>query len=333
MNLVELAAKLNLSISTVSRALSRPEMVAPHTRERIAEAAERYGYRPNGIARSLRKGKTQTIGLIVSDIQNPFYAAVTRAAERVAARQGYTLIICNADENAENEMRALRLLDEMQVAGIIHGSTGATLPTLEALSAKGIPIVDIDRVSGLAEADTVLVDNARGAALAAEHLLSLGHRHVAVITGPQHLTTGTERLTGFRQALGAAGITLEETYVKIGDFREASGHQATLELLDLPAPPTALFVANNEMMAGALAALQTRVVRVPEDISLISFDDVRWAKYVDPPLTIVAQPTERIGTLAAELLFERLAGRRQKVIHRLEPTLVVRMSCASPKER
>ena len=331
MTLVELAAKLNLSISTVSRALSRPDMVAPRTRELIAEAAERYGYRPNGIARSLRKGKTQTIGLVVSDIQNPFYASVTRATERVAARHGYTLVICNADENAENEARALRLLDDMQVAGIIHGSSGATLPLLQTLSAKGIPIVDIDRVSGLAEADTVLVDNALGAALAAEYLLSLGHTRVAIITGPQHLTTGAERLSGFRRALGEADTALTDAYVKIGDFREASGFAATLELLALPLAPTALFVANNEMMAGALSALQKRGVKVPEDISLISFDDVRWAKYVDPPLTIIAQPTEQIGTLAAELLFERLAGRSERVSRRLEPTLVVRGSCAAPK--
>lgn len=331
MTLVELAAKLNLSISTVSRALSRPEMVAPHTRERIAEAAKQYGYRPNGVARSLRKGKTQTIGLVVSDIQNPFYASVTRATERAAARHGYTLVICNADENAENEVRALHLLDEMQVAGIIHGSTGATLPTLEALALKGIPIVDIDRVSGLGEADTVLVDNARGAALAAEYLLSLGHKRSAIITGPQHLTTGAERLSGFQQTLAEAGLPLEDAYLKIGDFREASGYVATLELLDLADPPTALFVANNEMMAGALAALRERKVTVPDEMSLISFDDVRWAKYVNPPLTIVAQPTEQIGTLAAELLFERLAGRREKLAKRLEPTLIVRGSCAPPR--
>ena len=225
MTLVELAAKLNLSISTVSRALSRPDMVAPHTRKMIAEAAERYGYRPNGVARSLRKGKTQTIGLVVSDIQNPFYAAVTRAVERVAATHGYTLVICNADEDAENEARALRLLDDMQVAGIIHGSTGTstTLAILQTLSGKDIPIVDIDRISGLAKADTVLIDNALGAALAAEHLLSLGHRRIAIITGPQHLTTGAERLSGFQYALAGAGLKLEDDYIKIGNFRENSG--------------------------------------------------------------------------------------------------------------
>lgn len=330
--MVELAAKLNLSISTVSRALSRPDLVAPHTRELIIKAAVRYDYRPNGIARSLRKGRTQTIGLVVSDIQNPFYASVTRAVERVAATHGYTLVICNADENTDNETRALHLLDDMKIAGIIHGSTGKTQAILEALSLKRIPIVDIDRVSGLDEADTILVDNTRGAALAAEHLLALGHRRIAIITGPQHLTTGAERLAGFRNALDDANVPIEPDYLKIGDFREASGYGATVELLKLSTPPTALFVANNEMMAGALSALQERQVRVPERISLISFDDVRWARYVNPPLTVIAQPTEEIGTLAAKLLFERLAGRTRKVAYNLEPTLIVRGSCASPKE-
>ena len=173
-------------------------MVAPQMREMILEAAKRYGFQPNGIARSLRKGKTQTIGLVVSDIQNPFYASVARAVERVAVKHGYALVICNADEDAANKERALRLLDAIQVAGIIHGSTGTTLSILQILSGKGLPIVHIDRLSGLAEADTVLIDNKLGAALAAEYLLSLGHSRIAIITGPQHLTTGAERLLGFQ---------------------------------------------------------------------------------------------------------------------------------------
>lgn len=305
-------------------------MVAASTRTLVAEAVERYGYRPNSIARSLRKGRTQTIGLIVSDIQNPFYAAVTRAAEREAARHNYSLVISNADENAANESRALNLLGELQVAGIIHGSTGANLDILQTLSAKGIPIVDIDRASGLAEADTVLVDNARGAELAARHLLNLGHSHIAIITGPQHLTTGYERLKGFRETLASAGVALADPYLKVGNFQEDSGYEAAMALLALREPPTALFVANNEMMAGALSALHELSIRVPTDISLISFDDVRWAKYVDPPLTIIAQPTEQIGTLAASLLFERLQGRLESVHQVLEPKFIRRQSCAPP---
>lgn len=332
MTLVEIAKKLNLSVSTVSRSLTRPDMVAEATRQRVLETVESYEYRPNGIARSLRKGKTRTLGLIVSDIQNPFYAAIVRAVEGVAAGHGYSTVVCNADENPRKETEALHLLSEMKVAGIIHGSTGANLHILEGLSRKGLPIVDIDRVSGLADADTVLVDNHAGARLAAEHLLGLGHKHLAVITGPQHLTTGSDRLEGFRQALSAAGVSLPDAYVHVGNFREESGYEGTVRLLGLRTPPTALFIANNEMAAGALAALRERGVPIPRVLSLISFDDVRWARYLEPALTVVAQPTEQLGILAAELLFERLSGRKEAVWRVLQPTLIVRGSSVPPME-
>ena len=332
MNLTDLAKELNLSVSTVSRALSRPDLVSDTTRERVLMAAEHYGYRPNGIARSLRKGRTQTIGLVVSDIQNPFYSAITRAVERVVAKHGYSLVICNADEDAASEGQALMLLHEMQAAGIIHSPTSANIEALQRLSAGGVPIVDIDRVSGLKNADTVLVDNKLGAKLAAEHLLELGHTHIAIIAGPAHLTTGRDRSEGFREALEAAGLNLDRSYCKLGDFKEASGYQATLELLRQARPPTALFVANNEMAAGALAAIRECHVTVPERLSVISFDDVRWAKYVEPPLTVIAQPVEEMGTLAAQLLFERFEGRREPVACVLTPILVRRESCVPFRE-
>lgn len=333
LTLVEIAEKLNLSVSTVSRALSRPDLVAEGTRQRILETVAAYEYRPNGVARSLRKGKTRTLGLIVSDIQNPFYATIVKAVEGVAAGHGYSTVVCNADESPRKEAEALHLLSEMKVAGIIHGSTGANLDILRGLNRQGLPIVDIDRVSGLTEADTVLVDNQAGARLAAEHLLALGHTRPAVITGPQHLTTGRDRLEGFRQALSSAGIALPSALVQIGDFREHSGYEAALRLLALPTPPTALFVANNEMVAGALAAVRERAVPIPQALSLISFDDVRWAKYLEPALTVIAQPTEQLGTLAAKLLFERLSGRKEAVRRILQPTLIARGSSAPPREK
>lgn len=330
LKLTEIAEKLNLSVSTVSRALTRPELVAEGTRQRVLEAAETLAYRPNSIARSLREGKTRTLGLIVSDIQNPFYAAVVKSVEGVAARHGYSTVVCNADEDPRKETDALHLLSEMKVAGIIHGSTGANLSILQALS-RECPIVDIDRVSGLEDADTVLVDNYSGARLAALHLLGLGHTRLAVIAGPQHLTTGRDRLEGFREALSEAGVPLPDTYVKLGDFREGSGYEAATCLLGLASPPTALFVANNEMAAGALSALRKHAVPVPRVLSLVTFDDVRWAKYIEPPLTVVAQPTRQLGSLAAALLFERLAGRQEAVRRVLQPTLVVRGSSAPPE--
>lgn len=330
MTLRELSEQLGLSPATVSRALSRPQLVAEKTRQLVVEAAAAHGYTPNAIARSLKDGRTRAVGIIVSDIQNPFYSSVVRAIERVAASRRYNCVICNSDEEVRAEERALDLLVSLQVAGVIYASTGVDHTYLQRLQRGGLPLVEIDRASGTTEVDAVLVDNVLGARLAAEHLLDLGHRKLAIITGPQTLTTGRERLAGFRAALEVRGVALSAEYSEISDFREAGGYSAALKLLALEEPPTALFVTNNEMMAGTMAALRERGVRVPTDISLISFDDVRWARYVEAPLTVIAQPTEQIGTLAAGLLFERLAGRHECVHYVLKPELVLRASCAPP---
>ncbi len=331
MTLRELSKQLNLSVSTISRALSRPDLVSPETREKVLNSAAAHGYTPNAIARSLKNGRTRALGIIVSDIQNPFYSSVVREVERVAASRGYNCVICNADEDAHREERALELLMSLQVAGVIHASTGANTALLQSLQRSGLPLVDIDRASGLEDVDTVLLDNAFGARLAAEHLLDLGHSRIAVVTGPQTLTTGRDRLRGFSAVLAERGIALAPELVEVANFREAGGYSAVVRLLALPERPTALFVANNEMMAGALSALRERALRVPQDVSLISFDDVRWARYVEPPLTVVAQPTGQIGTLAAGLLFERLAGRLEAVHYVLNPELIRRASCAPPQ--
>jgi DNA-binding LacI/PurR family transcriptional regulator len=326
--LTELARKLKLSPSTVSRAISRPDLVAPETRERILAAVSKHGYRPNGIARSLRRGESNTIGVIVSDLKNPFYSTVAKAIENAVSLRGFSCVICDADESDEKEAQALELLAQLKVRGIIHAFTGGDVATLRRLKDEGLPLIEIDRRSGLPGVDAVLLDNAMGSRLAAEHLLELGHRRIGIISGPMRLTTGRQRHDGFAGTLAKRGAPLADEYVQVGDFREPSGYQATRALLDLAERPTALFVANNEMMAGALSALREEGVRIPADISLISFDDVRWAKYVDPPLTIIAQPTEQFGTVAAELFFERLHGRSRPEVRILEPTLVVRESCA-----
>lgn len=327
MKLSELAKELNLSASTVSRALSRPDLVAERTRVRVLAAVEEHGYRPNLIARSLRRGESNTIGVIVSDLENPFYSTVAKAIENVASRHGFSCVICDADEDAAKEARALRLLTELKVRGIIHAVTGGDIAPLRRLLTDGMPLVEVDRRSAIDGVDAVVLDNRMGARLAVEHLLDLGHRRIAIISGPQRISTGRERLEGFRSALEEAGIGLLDGYTEMGDFREPSGYEATRRLLGLAHRPTALFVANNEMMAGALSALREERVAIPDEISLISFDDVRWAKYVEPPLTIIAQPAEQIGTIAAQLFLERLDGRSEPVTRVLEPTLVPRGSC------
>ena len=330
MTIKELARQLGVSTATVSRALSQPELVASETRSRVLAAAKACGYQPDAIARSLRTGRTQSIGLIVSDITNPFYATVVRAIENVARPRGYSVIICNADENPQREEEALALLASKQVAGIIHASTGANLAALEALRARGIPLVDLDRASGLSGVDAVLVDNALGARLAVGHLISLGHRRIATIAGPQSLTTGRERLDGFLAAMRSAGLPVPPEFVHTCDFQAESAELAAAEMLSLPHPPSALFVANNAMMAGAFAAIRERGVRVPEDLSTVSFDDVQWAKYIEPPLTVIAQPAEIIGAMAAELVFRRIGGEKRPLRRVLDPVLIVRGSTAAP---
>jgi LacI family transcriptional regulator len=327
----DLAKELNLSTATISRALSRPEIVAPETRTRVLDAVRRSGYQMNGIARSLRTQSTQTIGVIVSDICNPFFSSIVKAAEDVARTNGYTVLICNADEDGRNEEVALRLFIERQVSGVIRCSAGANPSLLQVLHQKSIPLIDLDRESGLPNIDTVILNNELGASLGTSHLIKLGHKRIAIVSGPQHLSNARDRLEGFRKTLRAARISIPKNYVEFGDFREASGFQAAERLLNLDSQPTAIFVANNEMMAGTLSAVRQRRVKVPRELSLVGFDDARWARYLEPPLTVVSQPAELMGQKAAQLLLTRLSGRTTPQTVVFEPELIVRRSAAAPK--
>jgi len=331
MKFSDLARQLKVSTATVSRALSRPEKVAPATRKRVLEFVQRSGYHMNGIARSLRTQSTRTIGVIVSDIRNPFSSAVVKSVEDVARTNGYTVLICNADEDGRNEEVALELFIERQVSGVIHCSAGANLDLLRVLLQKSIPLVDLDRQSGLENVDTVILDNRLGAALATRHLLELGHTRVAMISGPKHLSNARKRLDAFRKTLRSARIPLPNEYVEFGDFREHSGRVAAERLLSLQTPPSAILVANNEMMAGAVLAIRQRRVKVPRDLSVVGFDDARWAQYSDPPLTVISQPTELMGQKAAELLLGRLKGERESTTVMFKPELIIRGSTAAPR--
>jgi LacI family transcriptional regulator, galactose operon repressor len=332
MNLRDLARELNLSTATVSRALSRPEIVAPATRERVLQAVRRSGYHMNGIARSLRTQSTRTIGVVVSDIRNSFSSSIVKAVEDVARVNGYTVLICNADETGQNEEAALQLFIERKVSGVIHCSAGANLELLRVLKNKSIPLIDLDRRSGLENVDTVVLDNHLGAEIATRHLIELGHRRIAMISGPMHLSNARSRAKGFRKTLRAAGIPVAREYIEFGDFRQRSGEEAAQRLLSLRHPPTAVFVANNEMMAGALLAIrQQKRLKVPRDLSLVGFDDARWAQFADPPLTVVSQPTEAMGKKAAELLLQRIQGKTAPKTIVFKPALVVRRSTAAPE--
>jgi DNA-binding LacI/PurR family transcriptional regulator len=331
MNLSDLARQLNVSTATVSRALSRPEVVAPATRKRVLEIVRRSGYHMNGIARSLRTQSTRTIGVVVADIRNPFSSSIVKAVEDVARINGYTVLICNSDEDGRNEEVALQLFIERQVSGVIHCSAGANLDLLRVLQDKSIPLVDLDRCSGLENVDTVVLDNHFGAAIATRHLIEHGHKLIAMISGPKHLSNARSRFDGFCKTLRAARILIPNSYIEFGDFRERSGEKAMERLMALRRRPTAVLVANNEMMAGALLAIRRQQIKVPRDLSLIGFDDARWAQYCDPPLTVISQPTDAMGRKAAELLLGRINGKPASETIVFEPGLVIRRSTAIPK--
>jgi DNA-binding LacI/PurR family transcriptional regulator len=333
MTLHDLAKELNLSIATISRALSRPEDVAPRTRQRVLAVVHRHGSAPYGTRRSLRTQQTRTIGIIISDIRNFFCAAVVKAIEDEARANGYSVLICNADEDGTKEEAALRLLLNRKVSGIINCSTGANLDLLRAFQKTGAVLVDLDRESGLTNVDTVVVDNRRGAELATQHLLELGHREIATIAGPQHLSNARGRLAGFEETLRCRNIRVQNGYIQYGNFLQESGYRCAEKLFSVRHRPSALFIANIEMAAGVIGFVREKGLLIPEEISIVTFDDSFWARYMDPPLTVIAQPVEKMGKCTMELLLARLRGGKPAQTLVFTPELIVRRSTSPPSRQ
>jgi len=333
MTLSELARELNVSIATISRALNRPDDVAPSTRERILAAVHRNGNYQPGKARSLRAQQTRTIGVIISDIRNPFFAGFVKSIEDIAKDNGYTVLVCNADEDSEKEEAALSMFLDRKVAGLINCSTGGNVALLRAVRQSGAAIIDFDRESGLENADVVTADNLRGTTVAIQHLISLGHWRIATIAGPQHLSNARARLHAYQRSLTRAGIQLVDEYAQSGNFQMESGYECAKKLLNLPVPPTAVFVANLEMCSGLITFVREAGIDVPGDLSVVTFDDAFWMHYIDPPITAVAQPVEKMGRFTIHLMLERLRGSRG-VQHKIfTPKLIVRGSTAAPRLR
>lgn len=320
----DVAREAGVSIATVSRALNGLATVDPEYAERVHAAAEKLGYRPNAIARGLRRQKTDVLALIISDVANPFYTAIARGVEDVAQNRGYSVILCNADEDAEKEARYLRVAEVEQVAGVILSPhSGAT--DVSRLRAAGVPLVVVDRP--LADSvDSVMVRSAEGARAATRHLLDEGWRHPACITGPDDAATALDRLEGYRLALADSGITTERFVHE--RFSQEGGAAAASVLLDGDEVPDAFFVANAQMALGVIAELRQRGIRIGHDVGVITFDDAPWAPFIDPPISVVAQPAYEIGTRAAELLLSRVDGSRTGEAHDLvlSTELIVRES-------
>lgn len=314
-----------MSTSSVSRYLrGEPGRAA----DRIASAIRELDYRPSAAARSLKSGKTTTLGLVVPDVTNPFFAQVAKGVERVAHAAGYTVILSNTDESPDREGEVLSFVAG-HVDGLLLAPARSDEMTMERVRALETPAVFIDRGLGDVDSfDAVLIDNSGGAAAAARHLVMLGHSRIGEIFGPLDTTPGGERHIAFIEACGEDVEVIQEA----GDFRMDGGYQATMRLLGMQDPPTALFVANNSMTVGALRAVKDLGVSIPDELSLVGFDDHDLGDLLDPPLTVVDRPTDIQGAIAARLLLKRLSGKAEDPGQeiRLDTKLIIRQSTAPP---
>ncbi len=305
--MADVAARAGVSVATVSRALSGdPKQVSAPVLQRIVDAAAELDYIPNNLARNMRSGTARILGLVISDIGNPFFTAVARGAEDVAQRHGYSMVLSNTDENPERESASLGVMAAERAAGVIIATTNESGAALRRYQSMGLVVVAIDRHVADLHTDSVVVDNEGAAHDAVSHLLRLGHQRIAIVGGPIDAETARERLRGYERALREARVPVVPELVCSGDFREGSGRAVTRSLLDLPDPPTAIFAVNNLTTIGVLGALREHGVRVPDEISVVGFDDIPTSELLEPPLTAVRQPTYRMGAKAAGLLIRRL---------------------------
>jgi LacI family transcriptional regulator len=325
----EVAAEAGVSISTVSNVLNKPHIVAPATRQRVEEVARRFGYVPNASARNLRRGGGTCVGAIFLDVGNPYYTEVARGMEDRLDRDETLLIVCSSDEQAEKERRYLRLLRAQGVQSILV--TPAEHDVQEIGEDAGqTPIVLLDRPRPEAKTCLVHVSDVRGGHLAANHLLSLGHRRVAFINGPLAIHACADRSAGVRSAINDVGLDPADALVEVNTtLLNADGGESALEgLLTGARPPTAIFCVNDLVALGVLRGLRKRGLAVPDDVAVVGYDDVQFASMVATPLTSIRQPKYQLGWTAAELLLAEAAGdpdhEHQQIV--FQPELVVRES-------
>jgi len=325
----DVAERAGVSITTVSHVINETRPVSDELRQRVLAAMQELGYQPNLLARGLRRGETRTIGMIVPDSANPFFAELARGIEDTVFEQGYNVILCNSDGDLDKELLYANVLAEKRVDGILFVAAGVSTEHIQTLQEQRMPVVVVDREVPDAFVDSVLTDNARGGWLATRHLLDLGHRRIGCIAGPSDVTPSAERITGYRQALDEGGVLVDEALILKGDFQYESGYQAARQLLSIDDSLTAIFACNDLMAIGAISAAVEVGQQVPADLSVVGFDDVRLASFANPALTTVAQPKYEMGVVAATMLLERMHDLgippRRRV---LDTKLLIRQSTA-----
>jgi LacI family transcriptional regulator len=332
----DVARAAGVSKATVSRVLAGIETgCTPATAQLVRDSANRLGYIVNSVAASLRSRQSYTIGLILADVSNPFFGAVASGVEQRLSETGYSLILANSDNSLEAEKALVRVLTEKRVDGLIAAPSAAIGDHLLDVAQRGIKVVLVDSEIPNTDLDCISIDNRKAAQVAITHLLELGHRRIAIVTGPLDAVFDRQRFEGYRETLAKAGVAFDEQLVLRADLTTAGGERAVEKFLALKPRPTALFTSNNMMTLGVLIGLNKSGLRIPDDLSLVGFDDQPWYEVCQPPLTAVSNPAYDMGVTAAGRLLGSMGRRGFRPLPPvlLDCSLVVRKSTASPRRR
>lgn len=332
-NISDVAKKAGVSISTVSRVLNNTAgyPVKQETRERVLEAVRELGFRPNDLARGLLLKKSRIIGLVIPDVSNPYYSELSLGMEATALEYGYSVIFCNTSRKAEKLEHYVDVLLQKRADGIIFAGGGTDFaPVSQPLLDYNVEVAVIGRHN--LPFPSVQIDNIAAARDATSHLVELGHRSIAFISGPLNLTSVQDRLAGYRTGLQQGGVDRDDRLVREGDFQSEGGYSAALSLLQGEPRPTAIFAANDRMAIGVMAAAADLGLKVPDDLSVVGFDDIIMASYTRPTLTTVAIPGYEVGASAMRLMVSLLAGEVCSQVTWLPTNLVVRDSSGPPRE-
>lgn len=324
--ILDVAEAASVSVATVSRVLNGDSRVDNVLRERVLAAASQLGYRPNRLARNLRRQQMDAIGIVVPDIENPHFAATVRIIEAVALSSGHRVLVCNTDEDSDRQAACLQMLADERVSGIVLSPSDPT-GSIDHLRDLAIPVVTVDRTLDDGASDAVLADNVTAVRAGTRRLIDAGHRSIAFVGGRSEVDTGSERQQGYLAAIEEAGLA---PVLADGRFRRDAAEAAVSTLLREKRPVSGLVVANNLMALGAIRAIRRAGMRIPDDIAVIAVDDPPWAELLDPPLTVLAQPIRAMATRTVNFLVRRLGGDQSPAARDVFPLeLIVRRSCGT----
>ena len=327
----DIAKKANVSPMTVSRVINNSGNIRATTKKRVQEAIEELGYVPNSNARSLTSKKTKLLSLLITDITNPFFTSVARGAEDKAMQMGYQILLSNSDENVTKEANYIDMVLSTRVDGVLIAPTGdESLKQIKKLEKHNIPVVLIDREIQGFKGDLVIGDNYEGSRKLIEHLIQLGHKNIALVNGPQNVSTARERQRGYEETLKLNGLEINSNYISHFRYKKDYADKIVNNLLSLPKgeQPTAIFAANNFIAASTIHALERSGLRVPDDIAVVCFDDIQPIASFNPFLTVASQPAYSYGFLGVQFLIERIEGNAPRDFRRivLPPEIKLRES-------